>query len=53
MCLHLYWDVAIAIVICLNVLCMSLEHYQMSEVRNSSELCIIHQRNPLPLFATW
>lgn len=31
MCLHLYWDVAIAIVICLNVLCMSLEHYQMSK----------------------
>ena len=38
MCLHLYWDVAIAIVICLNVLCMSLEHYQMSEVRNIRKL---------------
>ena len=38
MCLHLYWDVAIAIVICLNVLCMSLEHYQMSKVRNIMRL---------------
>ena len=32
-CTHMYWDVSIAIVICLNVVCMSLEHYQMSEVR--------------------
>ena len=31
-CLHMYWDVVIAIVICLNVICMSLEHYQMSQV---------------------
>ncbi|XP_020626572.1 voltage-dependent T-type calcium channel subunit alpha-1I-like [Orbicella faveolata] len=31
MCLHLYWDVTIAMVICLNVICMSLEHYQMSQ----------------------
>lgn len=30
-CLHPYWDVTIAIVIFLNVLCMSLEHYQMSK----------------------
>ena len=32
MCLHMYWDVVIAMVICLNVICMSLEHYQMSQV---------------------
>lgn len=31
MCLHMYWDVVIAMVICLNVICMSLEHYQMSQ----------------------
>ncbi|XP_074639691.1 voltage-dependent T-type calcium channel subunit alpha-1H-like isoform X1 [Acropora palmata] len=28
-CLHPYWDVSIAIVILVNVICMSLEHYQM------------------------
>ena len=32
MCLHMSWDVVIAMVICLNVICMSLEHYQMSQV---------------------
>ena len=38
MCLHLYWDVTIALVICLNVICMSLEHYQMSQVGNTSSI---------------
>ncbi|CAH3037176.1 unnamed protein product [Porites lobata] len=31
MCLHMSWDVVIAMVICLKVICMSLEHYQMSQ----------------------
>ncbi|KAK3705212.1 hypothetical protein QZH41_014007 [Actinostola sp. cb2023] len=30
-CMHQYWDITIAVIICINVICMSLEHYQMSE----------------------
>ncbi|XP_031551384.1 voltage-dependent T-type calcium channel subunit alpha-1G-like isoform X2 [Actinia tenebrosa] len=31
LCIHQYWDITIAIIICLNVICMSLEHYNMSK----------------------
>ena len=31
LCHNKYWDLAIAFVICVNVILMSLEHYRMSE----------------------
>ena len=31
LCHNKYWDLAIAFVICVNVILMSLEHYEMSE----------------------
>ena len=32
-CTHSYWHIGITIVILLNVICMAMEHYNMSTVR--------------------